>query len=79
MKEHLHDHKSKCFPMVLGDIEFMIPTPYTPHWGSHKKHSVPNMNAPYGHRSIGCSHNVPTVRESYGLEDIGQNTKCYSL
>ena len=75
MKEHLNDHKSKCFPMVLGDLEFMIPTPYIACWGSHKKHSVPNMNAPYGPRAIGCSHNVPTVRESYGPEDVGQNTK----
>ena len=66
MKEHLNDHKSKCFPMVLGDLEFMIPTPYI---------SVPNMNAPYGPKAIGCSHNVPTIRESYGPEDIGQNTK----
>ena len=65
MKEHLNYHKYKCFPMVLGDLEFMIPTP----------HSVQNMNAPYGPRAIGCSHNVPTIRESYGPKDIGQNTK----
>ena len=52
MKEHLNDHKSKCFPMVLGDLEFMIPTPYIACWGFVMQHaSWPSHSHSHGHQA----------------------------